>query len=600
MPIHALPQFEADMAEQDRQTYERLKPPSSIVAKFGSMGLIGEFPFSLDVKPGCGSKFVIKTHRGTEIGEMLTSTCPNSGCGKSISRKEMLEYIERSGGKDYPFFSMQGKVLRIATVEDLNQQTRIDGTKDKMLRHAREVSNRLKLPLKMVDAEPILGGEKVTFYFVSEERIDFRELVQELATEHQTRIEMRQVGSRDEARLTADYEKCGQHCCCKQFLKVLKPVSMKNAKIQKATLDPLKISGRCGRLMCCLRYEEQSYDDLRARLPKKRTRVSGEFGTGYVLDTQILTQLCLIQLDDKDERIAVALEELTILGPGGGPQQGGGGGGGQPQQQQKSKRNAEGAESAEGAEEEVVDGESAPSGDGAPVRDEGGTRPGREGGGQQSGSSQAAGQGPAQGQRPQEQRPQERQGSGKPNPQGGGQRPGGGGRPQWPGPPRPGQKPMGAGQGNPGAPGADRGQRGPGGSSGGPTGDRPEQPPHSSHAPQGPRGGQPPSQQRGPMNPPPGQRPPPPNAPRDEGGERDEIDDILSDMETDLGDHGGHGPRSRGPQGGGGGAAQGPGGPGGPGGEGRRRKRRRRRGGGGPGGDGGGGGGGPPAGPTGG
>lgn len=606
------------MAEQDRQTYERLKPPSSIVAKFGSMGLIGEFPFSLDVKPGCGSKFVIKTHRGTELGEMLTSTCPNSGCGKSISRKEMLEYIERSGGKDYPFFSMQGKVLRIATVEDLNQQTRIDGTKDKMLRHAREVSSRLKLPLKMVDAEPILGGEKVTFYFVSEERIDFRELVQELATEHQTRIEMRQVGSRDEARLTADYEKCGQHCCCKQFLKVLKPVSMKNAKIQKATLDPLKISGRCGRLMCCLRYEEQSYDDLRARLPKKRTRVSGEFGTGYVLDTQILTQLCLIQLDDKDERIAVALEELTILGPGGGPQQGGGGGGG-GNVQQKSKRNAEGAE---GAEEEGGDGESAASGDGAPLRDQGGARPGREGGGQQSGSSQGAaqgpGQGPAQGQRPQEQRAQERQGSGKPNLQGGGQRPGGGGRPQWPGPPRPGQKPMGAGQGNqgspsaPGAPSADRGQRGPGGSSassgsGGPTGDRPAQPPHSSHTPQGPRGGQPPSQQRGPMNPPPGQRPPGPRAPdvaRDGGEERDEIDDILSDMETDHGDHGDHGgrgPRSRGPQGGGDGGAQGSGGPDGPGGEGRRRKRRRRRGGGGggPGGDGGGGGG-PPAGPTGG
>lgn len=569
MPIHPLPQFEADMAEQDRETYERLKPPSSIVAKFGCMGLIGEFPFSLDVKPGCGTKFVIKTHRGTEIGEMLTSTCPNSGCGKSISRKEMLEYIERSGGKDYPFFSMQGKVLRIATVEDLNQQTRIDGTKDRMLRHARDVSNRLKLPLKMVDAEPILGGEKVTFYFVSEERIDFRELVQELATEHQTRIEMRQVGSRDEARLTADYEKCGQHCCCKQFLKVLKPVSMKNAKIQKATLDPLKISGRCGRLMCCLRYEEQSYDDLRARLPKKRTRVSGEFGTGYVLDTQILTQLCLIQLDDKDERIAVALEELTILGPGGGPQQGGGGGG-QPQQRPKNAPGSPGAEEAESTSEDGTETELSGADNPPQARDQGGTRPPREGGGQQ---------GPPQGQRPQDQR----QGSGRPNPQGGGQRPGGGGRPQWPGPPRPGQKPMGAGgPGNPGAPAADRGQRGPGG----PSEDRPPRSPQGSH---GPRGPQPPSQQRGPSNPAPTQRPGPsqgPNAPRGGDEDRDEIDDILSDMETDLGDHG---PRSRGPQGGGG--AQGPGG------EGRRRKRRRRRGGGGPGGESGGGGG-PPAGPS--
>jgi hypothetical protein len=83
---------------------------------------------------------------------------------------------------------------------------------------------------------------------------------------------MRHVGCRDEARLTADYEKCGQYCCCKNFLKVLKPVSMKSAKIQKATLDPLKISGRCGRLMCCLRYEDETYDELRKKLPKKKSR----------------------------------------------------------------------------------------------------------------------------------------------------------------------------------------------------------------------------------------------------------------------------------------------------------------------------------------
>src|SRR5207253_3021132 len=89
MPILPIAQFEADLAEQDRQTYERLKAPSSVVVKFGSMGLIGEFPYGLEDKPGCGTKFVLKTHRGTELGEMLTSTCPNSGCGKSISRKEM-------------------------------------------------------------------------------------------------------------------------------------------------------------------------------------------------------------------------------------------------------------------------------------------------------------------------------------------------------------------------------------------------------------------------------------------------------------------------------------------------------------------------------
>ncbi len=318
MPIVPLPQFEADLAEQDRELYEKMKPPTSVVVRFGIMKLVGEFPFQLDVKPGCGTKFVLRTHRGTEIGEMLTSTCPNSGCSKSVSRKEMLEYIENSGGKDYPFFSMQGKVLRVATIEDLNQQAKIDESRPQMVRQARAISERMKLPLKMVDAEPILGGEKITFYFLSEERIDFRELVQELAEIHHTRIELRQVGARDEARLTADYEKCGQHCCCKQFLKVLKPVSMKAAKTQKATLDPLKISGRCGRLLCCLRYEEQTYDELRARLPKKRTRVNTEFGEGWVVDSQILTQLVLVQLEARDEQVAVPLEELTILGPGGG------------------------------------------------------------------------------------------------------------------------------------------------------------------------------------------------------------------------------------------------------------------------------------------
>ncbi len=567
MAILPLAQFEEDMAEQDKATYERLKPPSSIVAKFGCMGLIGEFPFSLDVKPGCGSKFVLKTHRGTEIGEMLTSTCPNSGCGKSISRKEMLEYIERSGGKDYPFFSMQGKVLRIATVEDLNQQARIDDTKQKMVRHCRTLVEELKLPMKVVDAEPILGGEKVTFYFVSEERIDFRELVAGLAGEHQTRIEMRQVGSRDEARLTADYEKCGQHCCCKQFLKVLKPVSMKNAKIQKATLDPLKISGRCGRLMCCLRYEEQSYDDLRARLPKKKMRVSGEFGTGYVLDTQILTQLVLVQLDDKDERMAVPLEDLTILGPGGGPQGGGGGGGGgsppradrggdsrggqPPASPQPSAPRAPIAAPSDDTEDPETNMEAADlaadgpqqvptHGERSPSRDQDGPRP-----------PARRDDRPAQGQRSNDRSPDQR-------PPGGGP---GGGRPQWPSGGRPGRPPapMHGGHGSPRT---------------NPPGDRA---PQQSQPPRPPSGA--------PSNQAPAQRPPNAPAPQNriEDHDHDEIDDILSGMETD---HGDHGPRS---QGGGGGGPQGgqPGGPNQSDGR-RKRKRKRRRGGGGGGGGGGG------------
>ena len=135
--------------------------------------------------------------------------------------------------------------------------------------------------MNVVDVEPILGQEQLTVYYMSEDRVDFRELVKDLASEFGTRIEMRQVGGRDEARLTADYEKCGQHCCCKNFLKVLKPISMRSAKTQKATLDPLKISGRCGRLMCCLRYEDETYTDLKKRLPHRKTRVGTPEGPGH-------------------------------------------------------------------------------------------------------------------------------------------------------------------------------------------------------------------------------------------------------------------------------------------------------------------------------
>jgi len=145
---------------------------------------------------------------------------------------------------------------------------------------------------------------------MAEERVDFRELGRRLAAEFRTRIEMWQVGARDEARLTADYERCGQYCCCKGFLKVLRPVSMKSAKVQKATLDPLKISGRCGRLMCCLRYEDQTYKELKANLPHRKSRVGTTEGPGLVVETKTLVQLVLVRLEETGREIAVPVEEL--------------------------------------------------------------------------------------------------------------------------------------------------------------------------------------------------------------------------------------------------------------------------------------------------
>jgi len=311
MPIHPLPVIEEE-DEAERKALERLKPPESIVVRFGHMRQIGEFPYEGEEIPGCGTKLVVRTPRGVELAEMLTTTCANGGCGHSITRQQMLEYIEESGGKQFPF-TQEGKVLRLATADDVREQSRLDADKPRAISACKRLIRELDLPMKLVDVEMLLGGERIIFYFTSEGRVDFRELVRQLAGEFHTRIEMRQVGARDEARLVADYEKCGQHCCCRQFLKVLKPVSMRNAKIQKATLDPAKISGRCGRLMCCLRYEEVTYDDLRKRLPNRNTRMLTEDGPGRVIDTQILTQLVLIELDAGQTRNAYAVEDIQKM-----------------------------------------------------------------------------------------------------------------------------------------------------------------------------------------------------------------------------------------------------------------------------------------------
>jgi cell fate regulator YaaT (PSP1 superfamily) len=323
LPILPLPQFEADLAEHlkdeaDRVAYERLNAPKTLVVRYGDLKMVGEFPWQSNEKPGCGSKIVVRTHRGTEIGEMLTSTCPNSGCSKSVSRKEMLEYIENSGGRQYPF-STDGKALRIATREDMERQAAVEQSRHALRTVAKRHAEALRLPMKIVEAEPILGGERLTIYFNSEERVDFRELVSVLQAEFGVRVDMRQVGARDEARVVADYERCGQYCCCKNFLKVLKPVSMKSAKTQKATLDPLKISGRCGRLMCCLRYEDETYEELRKRLPHRKSRVGTPEGDGVVIDTQILTQLALVRLDSGTD-VAVPVEELTEPGQARAPE----------------------------------------------------------------------------------------------------------------------------------------------------------------------------------------------------------------------------------------------------------------------------------------
>lgn len=284
---------------------EKIYPTTAV--RFGAMRWIGEFRY----KPGtvfrCGAKVVIETDRGLELGEQVSLTC--HGCEKSVSREQIKTYIDHSGGEFYRLNS--GRILREATPQDLDEQRHLNDGIREAVNAAALLAAQLDLDLKIVTAEHLLGGERIVFYFRSESRIDFRSLVKELAHQHHTRIEMRQVGARDEARLVADYEVCGRECCCKNFLKKLRPVNMKMAKLQKSTLDPSKVSGRCGRLRCCLRYEHEGYEELNARLPRMGARVETEFGLGVVIDRQVLTQLLLVRTDSSRE-VTVPVEEVKL------------------------------------------------------------------------------------------------------------------------------------------------------------------------------------------------------------------------------------------------------------------------------------------------
>jgi cell fate regulator YaaT (PSP1 superfamily) len=155
-------------------------------------------------------------------------------------------------------------------------------------------------------------------YYLSEERVDFRDLVKALASEFQTRIEMRQIGVRDEAKLLADYGDCGQPVCCGTFLSEMPPVSMKMAKVQKATLDPTKISGRCGRLKCCLRYEFDTYEELQQEMPPIGSDVVTKNGRARVLAQEILAQQLLVATEDNRRILIPTSDVLTVLKTGSG------------------------------------------------------------------------------------------------------------------------------------------------------------------------------------------------------------------------------------------------------------------------------------------
>jgi cell fate regulator YaaT (PSP1 superfamily) len=281
-----------------------------MLVRYSRMNSLGFFEHNETRIRKTVTRVVVKTDKGLELGHLVGQlTCYKEGRFK-LTDERMKKYFEDS---EIDFaWAQGGKFVRYATAADINEEQHLQKIAKEEMICCRRFTKEMNLPMKIVDAEHIFGGERIVFYFMADGRVDFRELVKRLAHEYQTRIEMRQIGSRDEAKLLGDVETCGQECCCRRFLKLLKPVNMRMAKMQKATLDPSKISGYCGRLKCCLRYEDKTYTELKKRLPKKNSKVKTKDGQGRVVDTQILTQLVVVEYDD-GEKAALPLDEIEIV-----------------------------------------------------------------------------------------------------------------------------------------------------------------------------------------------------------------------------------------------------------------------------------------------
>ena len=189
-------------------------------------------------------------------------------------------------------------VLRRATEEDLKQDEKNVETQKEALDFCLQRIRVRELPMKLVRVEFLFDRSKGIFYFISEKRVDFRELVKDLASKYHTRIEMRQIGVRDEAKMVGGMGSCGRELCCYRFLNTFDLVSVRMAKEQNLALNPEKISGVCGRLMCCLAFEHEIYSQLRKDLPKLGKRIKTKFGQGKVIRQNILAQTVTLQLEN--------------------------------------------------------------------------------------------------------------------------------------------------------------------------------------------------------------------------------------------------------------------------------------------------------------
>jgi cell fate regulator YaaT (PSP1 superfamily) len=240
---------------------------------------------------------VVETTRGLELGQVV------------IAPKQVLASDVEKPLKP---------VVRKAEPEDVKRTEELEAKEREALVEGIKLVQKLNLPMKLLKAEYNLDGSRVTIHFSAEERVDFREMVRELAGRLKVRAELRQVGPRDEAKLIGGYGRCGRPLCCANFLCELAPVSIKMAKEQGLPLNPMKISGICGRLMCCLVYESEQYRIMREKLPKEGQLVTTASGAGKVIGTNPLTETVMVQLDESEATVELPLSEVTLKeGPAG-------------------------------------------------------------------------------------------------------------------------------------------------------------------------------------------------------------------------------------------------------------------------------------------
>jgi len=237
-----------------------------------------------------GTKVIVETARGLECGEIVIS---NRECEDiSLPLKE---------------------VIRTVTPEDLIV---IENNKKKEKEAFKICEQKIafrKLNMKLIDVECTFDNNKLLFYFTAENRVDFRELVKDLAAIFRTRIELRQIGVRDETKFLGGLGICGREFCCKSYLGDFQPVSIKMAKEQGLSLNPMKISGTCGRLMCCLKYEQSGYEDLLKITPNVGALVKTPGGNGYVEEVNLLTGKLKVKIENNDVPVIVERDDIVII-----------------------------------------------------------------------------------------------------------------------------------------------------------------------------------------------------------------------------------------------------------------------------------------------